>query len=78
MPCSDSLDDFTKCLARFEEGYLLPWHFDSRSSFWIPSDAQFTSHGQRLATAVLAVNFDRSPARVLPSLVPLLGNADKC
>src|SRR5258708_40230026 len=39
VPCSDSLDDITECLARFEEGYLLLWHFDSRSSFWIPSDA---------------------------------------
>ena len=29
-----------KFLARFEEGYLLLWHFDSRSSFWIPSDAR--------------------------------------
>lgn len=40
VPCSDSLDDIAKCLAGFEEGYLLLWHFDSRSSFWIPSDAR--------------------------------------
>jgi hypothetical protein len=37
---SYSLDDITKCPARFEEGYLLLWHFDSRSSFWIPSDTR--------------------------------------
>jgi hypothetical protein len=40
VPCSDSLDAITKFLARFEERYLLLWHFDSRSSFWIPSDAR--------------------------------------
>jgi hypothetical protein len=40
VACSDSLDAITKFLARFEERYLLLWHFDSRSSFWIPSDAR--------------------------------------
>jgi hypothetical protein len=33
---------------------------------WTPvvAPSKFTSHGQRLATAVLAVNFDTCPARV--------------
>ena len=38
--CSDSLNQVAKFLARFEEGNSLRWHFDSGSSFWIPSDAR--------------------------------------
>ena len=39
LPCSNSLNQFAKFLARFEEGNLLRRHFDSGSSLWIPSDA---------------------------------------
>jgi hypothetical protein len=38
--CSESLNQFAKFLARFEEGNSLRWHFDSGSGFWIASDAR--------------------------------------
>ena len=38
--CSESLNQFAKFLARFEEGNSLRWHFDSVSGFWITSDAR--------------------------------------
>ena len=34
-----TINQFAKFLARFEEGDSLRWHFDSGSGFWIASDA---------------------------------------
>src|ERR1019366_1646445 len=43
VPLSDvdvqTINQFAKFLARFEEWNSLRWHFDSGSSFWIASDA---------------------------------------
>jgi len=43
VPNSDvdvqTINQFAKFLARFEEGNSLRWHFDAGSGFWIASDA---------------------------------------
>ena len=36
---TQTIKQFTKFLARFEEGNSLRWHFDSGSGFWIAPDA---------------------------------------
>jgi hypothetical protein len=35
----ETINQFAKFLARFEEGNSFRWHFDSGSAFWIASDA---------------------------------------
>jgi hypothetical protein len=35
----ETIEQFAKFLARFEEGNSLRWHYDSGSGFWIASDA---------------------------------------
>jgi hypothetical protein len=37
-----TIKQFAKFLARFEEGNSLRWHFDSDSSFWVASDASWS------------------------------------